>query len=85
MGLLLGKDISPLSFNEKGAHLILFFSLVMLLKLLPLSGENLHENKREDLVVLSASYHTVTECLKIPPPLPPPNSCTVPCCRFLHV
>ena len=54
MGLLLGKDISPLSFNGKDAHLILFFSLVMLLKLLPLSGENLHENKREDLVFLSS-------------------------------
>ena len=56
MGLLLGKDISPLSlpFNGKGAHLILFFLLVMLLKLLPLSGENLHENKREDLVFLSS-------------------------------
>ena len=54
MGLLLGKDISPLSFNGKGAYLILFFPLVMLLKLLPLSGENLHENKREDLVFLSS-------------------------------
>ena len=54
MGLLLGKDISPLSFNGKDAHLILFFPLVMPLKLLPLSGENFRENKREDLVFLSS-------------------------------
>ena len=47
MGLLLGKDISPLSFNGKGAHLILFFPLVMPLKLLPLSGKNLYEKRKK--------------------------------------